>query len=319
MKKSILVLTATVAMVLVGCKENPYIAGPGDNSKNTDSIPVIVEPEPTPDPEGIVIPEGCLTVTEAIKICQDLGPGGTTQEKRYVKGWVQSLDEKNADGIYSYGNATFYMAESNTGKNRKTFEAYQVYGKDGKKFYDVSQVQVGDFVIIYGKLTNYGGKTYETEGRGAASVYYSTNPGFDPQMDPTNITPDPEGADVPAGTINVYEALHISDSIGSGKTTSGEYYIKGWICRLHNDNASGITGQYHNATFFISATNDGSADAFTFEAYRVKGPNKSDITALNQVQVGDFVVLRCKIQNYSGTAETANGGYIYYSSNPNLK
>ena len=316
MKKSILVLTATVAMVLVGCKENPYIAGPGDNSKNTDSIPVIVEPEPTPDPEGIVIPEGCLTVTEAIKICQDLGPGGTTQEKRYVKGWVQSLDEKNADGIYSYGNATFYMAESNTGKNRKTFEAYQVYGKDGKKFYDVSQVQVGDFVIIYGPLTLYN-RTAETVGKGAASMYYSTNPGFDPQMDPTNITPDPEGADVPAGTINVYEALHISDSIGSGKTSSTEYYIKGWVCRLDSKHADGVK-DHGNGTFYIAAANDGSANAFTFEAYQVYGKNKQKLTDPNQVQVGDFVVLRGKLTNYNGTAETVGKGasYIYYSTNP---
>lgn len=318
MKKSILVLTATVAMVLVGCKENPYIAGPGDNSKNTDSIPVIVEPEPTPDPEGIVIPEGCLTVTEAIKIGKNLGNKEQTKEKYYIKGWIQSLDGTNADGIYSYGNATFYMAESNTGKNRKTFEAYQVYGKDGKHINAESQVQVGDFVIIYGPIYNYGG-TIETPAKGAAYICASTNPDYDPQMDPTNITPDPEGANVPAGTISVYEALMISDSIGAGKTTSGEYYIKGWICRLHKDNESGITGQFHNAIFYITPTNDGTTLFFPFEAYRVKGPNKSDITALNQVQVGDFVVLRCKIQNYSGTAETASGGYIYYSSNPNLK
>ena len=43
MKKSILVLTAMVAMVFFGCKESPYINQPGDNSFNTDTIPEIAE------------------------------------------------------------------------------------------------------------------------------------------------------------------------------------------------------------------------------------------------------------------------------------
>ena len=47
MKKSILVLTAMVAMVFFGCKESPYINQPGDNSFNYDSIPSIADPDPT--------------------------------------------------------------------------------------------------------------------------------------------------------------------------------------------------------------------------------------------------------------------------------
>lgn len=318
MKKYFIIPALVAAFVMFSCKERAYIDAPGENSHNLDSLPQIADPTPTPDPAGIDIPDSCLTVTQALKIGKDLGAGGTSEKKYYIKGWIQSLDEKNSDGIQSYGNATFYMAESNTGRNRHTFEAFQVYGKDGKPFKAEIQVQVGDFVIIYGPITNYNG-TIETPSKGAAHVYASTNTYFDPQMDPTNITPDPEGANVPDGCITVYDALHIADSIGAGKTTSGEYYIKGWISSLHKDNASGITGSYHNATFYITPTNDGTTIFFPFEAYRVKGPNKSDITNVGQIQVGDFVVLRCKIQNYSGTAETASGGYIYYSSNPNLQ
>ena len=319
MKKSILSLAVVVALSFIGCKESPFIPSPGDNKMNLDSIPAIVDPLPSPDPEGADVPDSCLTVFEARNLCKKLANKEVTKEKYYVKGWVCSLDEKNEDGILSYGNATFYMAGTSDGKSdHLSFEAYQVYGKDGKKLVSVNQVKIGDFVVIYGPLTNFGG-TAETDGKGAAHIYSSTNPDFDPQEDPTKITPDPEGANVPAGTINVYEARHISDSIGSGKTSKDEYYIKGWICRLDKNNESGITGNYHNATFYISATNDGLTSGFSFEAYRVKGPNKSDITSVDQVKVGDFVVLRAKIQNYSGTAETASGGYIYYSSNPLLQ
>ena len=274
MKRNIyLLVTALVAMTLVSCEEKSAYPNPGDIT--LDSIPAVVLPDPTPDPEGVTIPDGTLNVYQARDTCAKLADGATTAVKYYVKGWVCSLDAKNADGIENYGNATFYIAATNDGQSDKfSFEAYQVYGKDGKKFVSVDQVKVGDFVIIYGKLTNFKG-TAETEGKGAAYVYYSSNPNFDPKEDPSKITPDPEGADVPEGTINVYEARHISDSIGSGKTTSGEYYIKGWICKLDSKNAEGITGQYHNATFYISATNDGTTSGFNFEAYRVKGRSVS--------------------------------------------
>ena len=72
MKKSILVLTAVVAMVFFGCKESPYINQPGDNSFNYDSIPSIADPDPTPDPEGVIIPEGTINVNEAVKIGKKL-------------------------------------------------------------------------------------------------------------------------------------------------------------------------------------------------------------------------------------------------------
>lgn len=318
MKKSILAMTAMVAMVFFGCDEPAYINEPGDNSFNDSIPPVVVDQLPTPDPDGVEVPDSCLNVYEARAICDSIGSGNTTTEKYYVKGWVRRFDDKHWSGIEQYGNGTFYIAATNDGKSdAKLFEAYQIMGKDGKKLY-ANEVAIGDFVVIYSQLTNYNG-TAETVGKGAAQIYSSSNPNFNPQMDPSKITPDPEGADVPEGTLSVYEAIHISDSIGTGKTSSDEYYIKGWICRLDSKNADGITGNYHNATFYIAATNDGTTDMFSFEAYRVKGPNKSDITELDQVQVGDFVVLRSKIQNYSGTAETASGGYIYYSSNPNLQ
>lgn len=318
MKKSIFMVIAAVAMVMFGCKESPYMAAPGENELVPDSVPELKYPDPTPDPEGADVPDSCLNVYEARKIAQSLH-GKTSDKKYYIKGWVCRLDEKNTDGIESYGNATFFISATNDGTADKyTFEAYQVYGKDGKQLASTTQVEIGDFVVIYGQIMKYGDQP-ETPGKGSAYIHYSTNKNFDPVLDPTKITPDPEGANVPDGTLNVYEARAKCDSIGNGGATKEEYYIKGWIFRLHSQNADGITGNYHNATFYIAATNDGTTVYFPFEAYRVKGPNKKDITSVDQVQVGDFVVLKAKLKNYGGVAETDNGGYIYYSSNPLLK
>ena len=282
---------------------------------NTDTIPTVAMPDPV-DPEGFVLPEGCLNVYQAVHISDTLGSGKTSTEKYYIRGWVRSFDSKHESGMTSYGNGTFWIAATNDGRSDlKMFEAYQVYGKNGKKFTSVDQVAIGDFVVIYGQITNYNG-TAETPGKGAAYVYASTNENFDPQVDPTKVTPDPEGADVPEGTLNVYEAIAAGEALGSGNTSTEEYYIKGWVTKLDGKHESGVTS-YGNGTFYISPTNDGTTNGPTFEAYQVYGKNKQKLTSADQVEVGDFVVLHGKITNYNGTVETVGKGaaYIYYSTN----
>jgi hypothetical protein len=274
----------------------------------------------SPDPEGIEIPEGCLNVYQARRICSELESGESTSEKYYVKGWIYKLDAKNEDGIVNFGNATFYMCATQDGSTKTfDFEAYQVYGKDGKKLSNVDQVKEGDFVVIYGKLTNYKG-TYETVGKGAAYIYTSTNPEFDPKEDPTKITPDPTGVVIPEGCLTVYEARQICSELKSGAKTTDKYYVKGWIHKLDGKNEDGIKN-YGNATFYISATNDGKTTMFDFEAFQVYGPDKKKFTDVNQVAVGDFVILYGQLTNYNGTYETVGKGasYVYYSTNPNAQ
>lgn len=318
MKTKLFALIAVVAMVMVSCEEPPYIAAPGNNDLvQGDTIPEIAYPDPTPDAEGVDVPDSTLNVYEARKLCSKLASGATTDKEYYVKGWVCQFDEKHASGIESFGNGTFYIAATNDGKtNDVPFEAYQVMGKDGKKL-TIDEVALGDFVVIKGILTNYNG-TYETTGKGAAHIYSSSNPyfGLEPVIDTTNVTPDPEGVDVPEGAITVYRARAISDSIGSGNTTQEKYYIKGWVSRIDSKHADGVN-QYGNGTFYITPTNDGTTESFTFEAFQVYGKDGKKLTSPDQVEVGDFVVLYGQITNFKGTAETTGKGtaYIYSSSN----
>lgn len=315
MKKSFLLLSALVAMVMFSCKENPYIAGPGtDDPGIPDTIPQVKDPEPSPDPAGVVIPEGCLNVYQACDTCAKLGSGGTTTEKYYVKGWICELHSDNTSGIEKYGNATFYMKATSNGRGSRSFEAYRVKGKDNNKLSDVNQVAVGDFVIIYGQLTNFNGTA---ENASDSYIYYSTNENFDPQEDPTKVTPDPEGANVPDDCINVHQARAICAELASGSQTTEVYHVKGWIKKVVST-AADVT-QYHNATFYITPTNDGTTSAFDFEAYRIKSINGGNFNSLDEFQVGDFVVLECKLKNYGGTYETGDGAKLYYSNNPNLQ
>ena len=157
----------------VGEKRFPFVIQNGYVYQGTEEPTQDI----TPDPAGVEVPAGTLNVYEAREICSQLASGEVTTEKYYVKGWVNRLHNNNSTAISDYGNALFYITPTNDGTSTEEFYAYQVYGKDGQKITDPNTVQVGDFVVLYGALTNYNG-TYETVGKGAAHIYSSSNPLF---------------------------------------------------------------------------------------------------------------------------------------------
>ena len=181
MRKSIFVMTAAVAMMLFGCKENPYIDAPGENSHNLDSIPVAADPRPTPDPEGIDIPEDAISVYEAVKIASKLQSGDVTDEVFYIKGWVDSFSEKEhaksdfEDKFARYGNDYVYISAVNDGSSTKLFYLYRVVGKGGEKLPDHDCIHVGDFVVVQCAITNYN-DIYESNG--SCTIEVSTNEHF---------------------------------------------------------------------------------------------------------------------------------------------
>ena len=126
--------------------------------------------------QGWNIPAGAIDVLQARAICAGLASGATTGTKYYVMGYVKKLHNNHESGVTGYGNATFYMENVNGANSEDDFLAFQVYGLNGEKISDPNVVAVGDFVVVYGELTNYMGNTYETVGKGAAYIWNSTNP-----------------------------------------------------------------------------------------------------------------------------------------------
>lgn len=131
--------------------------------------------ELTPDTIGWNIPTEAITVAQAREICMALESGSNTGSKYYVMGYVKKLHDNHASYITGYGNAQFYIEDVKGANSADDFMAYQVYGPNSKKLTNPNEVTVGDFVVIYGALTNYNG-TYETVGKGAAYIWKSTNP-----------------------------------------------------------------------------------------------------------------------------------------------
>ncbi len=213
------------AVAFTACNEkNPPVGpqGPGngqDTTQNGDTTQV-VDPI-APDTAGWNIPTGCLTVAQAREICAALESGATTGTKYYVKGWVNKLASKHEEGVTKYNNAVFYMVDQMGDKD--DFEAYQVYGPNGSKITSLDQVLVGDYVVVYGELTNYNG-TLETVGKGAAYIWKSTNPNLTGSEDPGN-NPNP-GEVTGEGTREKPYLLSDLAALGSPATKA---WVKAYI------------------------------------------------------------------------------------------
>ena len=209
------------AIAFAACNPvNPPVGpqGPG-NGQGGNKDTAVVTPG-APDTIGWNIPAECLTVAEANAICAQLESGATTGTKYYVKGWVKKLASKHEEGVTKYNNAVFYIEDVKGANSQEDFEAYQVYGPNGSKITSLDQVLVGDYVVLYGKLTNYNG-TYETVGRGTAHIWKSTNPlitnngGNNNGGDEGGETPNP-GDVTGAGTYHYGETTIITATPNTG-------------------------------------------------------------------------------------------------------
>lgn len=305
MRKSIFMLAAIAALTLVSCEEKPYIEGPGDNMNVPDSIPVTVDPEPTPDPEGFVVPEGTLNVYEAVDIAKKLHGSEVSAEKYFIKGYVTGFNrgESFATDFPTYGNDFVYISATAPDapiQSKKTFYAYRVLGKFGAKLPDLDCVKEGDFIVISCYMTNFGG-VYESSG--ACFVYMSNNAHFNEIFPEFPGCPDPK-----EGEISVTEAEKIALTLEKKATTTETYKIRGVVTGVTDTSIS----SYGNLTFNIS---DGLSYATCYRInYKQTG---GKFTNLNQVQVGDTVLVNAKIQNYNGTCEPVQG-FVVESTNPNF-
>ena len=100
--------------------------------------------------------------------------------------------------------------------------------------------------------------------------------------------------------IDVAQALDIISKLEEGGVTEDYYKVHGVITSI-----SDISVNYGNTTFNMSAP-----DGRELTVYRAYGLNGEKVTDENLIQVGDEVVVYGKLQNYKGTPEICQGGYL---------
>lgn len=134
------------------------------------------------------------------------------------------------------------------------------------------------------------------------------------------VAPDTAGWNIPAECLTVAQAREVCEGLADNATTGTKYYVKGWIKKLANKHAEGISN-YGNALFYMVDTKDAQED---FYAYQVYGLNGQKITNAEGVAVGDYVVIYGEltkyVSDYGTTLETVGKGaaHIWKSTNKAL-
>lgn len=144
MKKYILVSAMLIALAMVSCKENPYMPSPGDNDKNSDTIPVLKA-----DTNGIVV-----SVDSAYAIGMKQANDVPTSETYKITAVITSIETTITDIPKKYTNINFFIQDD--GKNQLKCQ-YTNY-INNYPFRSQSQVPtVGSKVTVVGPLSKYNG------------------------------------------------------------------------------------------------------------------------------------------------------------------
>ena len=238
-------------------------------------------------------------VASALKVIQAVGSAGTAEEV-YVKGKLVNI-EPGKDGFpNSFGNVSFYISDDGTESNQ--LYIYRCFGINGEQITDENYIKKGDDLVLVGKLVNFSNNTPEmTSGGKIFSINGQTGPEPTPLADPT-------GSGTQDDPFNVSAALGFINNLGSD-VQSNEIFVKGTISRIKEVN----TGDYGNATYWISDDGSQSNELQVYHGYYLKNEKFTDA---NAIKVGDEVIVCGKVVNFKGnTPEFVDKLSYLYSIN----
>ena len=212
----------------------------------------------------------------------------------------------------------FKTGTNSSGKNWMQFNladdtgSILVYGfKDGEYDKWAATVKDGGTVTLTGTYEYYEKNKQHEVMNATIESFKEGEPGPEP--------PGPSGygsgtlADpyTPAGAIAAVANLTWTSNTDYQKTE--KVYVKGKISKIANKGTYGESGDYGNASYFISA--DGTENE-EFQIYRSLYFNGEKYTSGTDIKVGDEVIVYGALMNYKGTTpETVAGENWLYSLN----
>ena len=240
------------------------------------------------------------TCTEALAVINALEDGKTTDDAYYVKGKITKIVTAE-DKIAQYKNIDYWISDGTS-----EIEVFRGKNLDNTDFTGPGQINVGDEVIVLGKLQKYvkDGKMTPEMAQGNYIVKYTKGSGGS------------GGETAAAGTtadkpFTPAEANAFIATLEADKNTETDYYIKGKIIEITDKNQ--FNTQYGNCSFYISDDGTDKADKFyVFRTYYLGNVKYTD-DSWEKPKAGDEVIICGKLVNYKGnTPETvANKNYIY--------
>ena len=276
-------------------------------------------PETPLNPSGTGTKDDPYNVDGVINYVKTLAADAQSTEQFYVKGKISTVSQNYTYNISegrTYGNARFNISDDGTTANE--FICYNCYYFNGKAYTaDQTDIKVGDDVIVVGNVVNYKGNTPEFVS-GKNHLYSlngvvesgSTQPGGDGTAKGTGTLDDPYN---PAGAAAAVANFTWTSSTEYQKTE--KVYVKGKIKSIAVSNSVeqcyANTGDYGNASFYLTDAEDGTGEFYVFRALYLE--NKAYAVGQTDIKVGDVVVICGLLMNYKGnTPETvANESYLY--------
>lgn len=131
----------------------------------------------------------------------------------------------------------------------------------------------------------------ETEG---TVVDFTAGVEFEEEEEIEAPTGTPSGEGTQASPYNVAKAYQVASALEDGKTTSSEVYVYGVVSKVVEYFSS-----YKSVTYYIS--DEGEKGGFM--VYSGKYVGGEDFTSMDQIVVGDKVLIRGILKNYKGTFE----------------
>ena len=276
--------------------------------KNTQLKSIVVTlgegGEVTP-PEPV---ETDINVAKALEIISGLADGAVTDETYNVKGIVVGTPDfqRNNSGNL-YGNVNFTMGDNASDTNLLTVFRAKYLGNVNFTEETIGNLKEGDEVIVSGQLQKYVKDDITTPEIAQGCVITSIN---GKTGDDTPVTPiETTGKGTLESPYTAADANAIATQLGSGNTSTEDYYIQGKISKITYP----FDEQHGTATFFISDDGTETSQFYVYSTYYLN--NRAWTDNDTQIALGDEVIVYGKLTNYSGTPETANKQSYIYSLN----
>ena len=225
-----------------------------------------------------------LTVAQALETIKALADNGTTAQDAYVAGKITKIKTADTD-IAKYKNIDYIISD---GTNELT--VFRGKNIDNTDFTAAGQINVGDEVVVIGKLTKFvkDGNTTPEVAQGNYIVKLTKgSSGGDSNAKGTGTQADP---------FNIAAAIAKCKEVGETASTE-KYYIKGIVVK-----GGKVSGGYGNVSFDMGDTKDATD---LFKAYQVAGTDGEKLADGYEVKAGDEVVIYGPVVNYKGnTPET---------------
>lgn len=256
---AMLLALSTVLCLMAGCGDG---ADPTGGTVTTTPAPTTTVPADTA-PADPWAGYDCLTIAQAIAICQQTG-SAETAEKYYLRGTVTEISNSK------YGNMTITDGTD-------TLFIYGTWSADGTTRFDAlaEQPAVGDEVLLFGTLMHY--NDTKPEMVNAWIIGFTGGSGGEEAVMPA-----------PDSVLTVAEMLAMP--LGVGECTQGRYYVTATILSVSNAQygAMVIADETGEITIYASSSANGATGYADME---------------NQPVKGDKVRLYCTVQNYYGVIE----------------